>query len=225
MISVIIPALNEAAVIANCIESLREEEGNIEIIAVDGGSVDGTPQIVGAYDDVVIVKSPKGRGRQMNEGAGAARGDIFLFLHADTTLERGWSNEIMTALADGCVKGGAFTLAIDSAGRHYRLIERIVRLRCRLWKLPYGDQAIFVRRDVFEKIGGYKNMPLMEDVDLVERIKRECRISILPGKAITSHRRWEKKGWIETTLMNQLIMVMYRLGVDTQRLAQIYYRR
>jgi rSAM/selenodomain-associated transferase 2 len=223
MISVIIPALNEAGVIANCIESLREEEGNIEIIAVDGGSVDGTPEIISNYNDIVLVKSPKGRGRQMNEGAGAASGDVYLFLHADTILEQGWSNEIMTALGDGSVKGGAFTLAIDSAGRRYRLIEHLVRLRCALWKLPYGDQGIFVRRGVFERIGGYKNIPLMEDVDLVERIKREGRISILPGKAITSHRRWEKKGWIETTLMNQVIMVMYRLGIDTKRLAEIYY--
>jgi rSAM/selenodomain-associated transferase 2 len=224
MISVIIPALNEAEVIGNCIKSLREEAGDIEIIAVDGGSVDGTLEIIGNFDDIVLVKSPKGRGRQMNEGAGAATGDVYLFLHADTILEQGWSNEIMTALEDSSVKGGAFTLAIASPGRHYRLIEHIVRLRCTLWKLPYGDQGIFARRDVFERIGGYKNIPLMEDVDIVERIKREGRISILPRKAFTSHRRWEKKGWIETTLMNQLIMIMYRLGIDTRRLAELYYR-
>jgi len=224
MISVIIPVLNEAEVIANCIGSLRTEARDIEIIAVDGGSVDGTLEIIGNFCDVALVKSPRGRGRQMNEGASAATGDIFLILHADTTLEQGWSNEIMIALDDCSVKAGAFTLAIASPERQCRLIELMVGLRCRLWMLPYGDQGIFVRRDVFERIGGYRDIPLMEDVDLVERIKREGGISILPGKAFTSYRRWEKRGWIQTTLMNQLIMVMFRLGADTQSLAELYYR-
>ncbi len=223
MISVIIPSLNEEKALGKCIESLRREPGYSEVIVADGGSVDGTFEVIGNLNDVVLIESPKGRGLQMNQGAGAATGNIYLFLHADTLLEQGWSNEIMTALEDGVVAGGAFTLAIDSPEWQYRLIELMVRARCALWKLPYGDQGIFVRRSVFEKIRGYKNMPLMEDVDFIERTKREGRISILHKKAFTSHRRWEKKGWIRTTLMNQLIMIMYRLGVDPYRLAGLYY--
>jgi rSAM/selenodomain-associated transferase 2 len=223
MISVIIPSLNEEITIGKCIESVRRESGYIEVIVADGGSVDGTREVIGKLNEVVLIESPKGRGLQMNHGAGSATGDIYLFLHTDTLLEQGWSNEIMTALDDGLVAGGAFTLAIDSPEWQYRLIEHMVRTRCALWKLPYGDQGIFVRKSVFEKIRGYKNMPLMEDVDFIERTKREGRISILHKKAVTSHRRWEKEGWIQTTLMNQLIMIMYRLGVDPHRLAQLYY--
>jgi rSAM/selenodomain-associated transferase 2 len=224
MISVIIPSLNEEITIGKCIESLRRESGYIEVIVADGGSVDGTLEVIGNLNDVVLIESPKGRGLQMNQGAGAATGNIYLFLHADTLLEQGWSSEIMTALEDSVVAGGAFTLAIDSPEWQYRLIELMVRARSALWKLPYGDQGIFVRRDVFEKIGRYKNIPLMEDVDLIERIKREGRISILHRKAVTSHRRWKKEGWIRATLMNQLIMIMYRLGVEPHILAGLYYR-
>ena len=223
MISVIIPSLDEEITIGQCIESARREPGYIEVIVADGGSVDGTLEIIGKLNHVVLVESPKGRGLQMNRGAGAATGDIYVFLHADTILDRGWSNEIMTTLGNDEVVGGAFTLAIDSPEWQYRLIERMVRIRCALWKLPYGDQGIFVRRSVFEKIGGYKNIPLMEDVDFIERTKRSGRISILPKKALTSHRRWEKEGWVQTTLLNQLIMIMYRLGVDPHRLAGLYY--
>jgi len=224
MISVIIPSLNEKKALGKCIESLRREPGYIEVIVADGGSVDGTLEVIGNLNDVVLIESPKGRGLQMNQGAGAATGNIYLFLHADTLLEQGWINEIITALEDSVVAGGAFTLAIDSPEWQYRLIEHMVKARCALWKLPYGDQGIFVRRDVFEKIGRYKNIPLMEDVDLIERIKREGRISILPKKAVTSHRRWKKEGWIRATLMNQLIMIMYRLGIDPHILAGLYYR-
>jgi rSAM/selenodomain-associated transferase 2 len=223
MISVIIPSLNEEIAIGKCIESVRRESGYIEVIVADGGSIDGTFEVIGRFNDIVLIESPKGRGLQMNQGAGAATGDIYLFLHADTILEQGWSDEIMTALGNGEVAGGAFTLAIDSPEWQYRLIEHMVRTRCALWKLPYGDQGIFVRRSVFEKIDGYKNIPLMEDVDFIERTKRSGRISILPKKAFTSHRRWEKEGWVQTTLLNQLIMIMYRLGVDPHRLAGLYY--
>jgi len=160
----------------------------------------------------------------MNTGASAASGDILLFLHADTILEAGWAVAVLSVLEDSSISGGAFTLGIQSQLWKYRLVEEWVKLRCRLCLLPYGDQAIFVRKSAFDIIGGYKNIPLMEDVDLIEKLKKLGTIVLLKKEAITSERRWSKNGLIKTAALNQIIMLLYKIGFNPDRLARMYYR-
>lgn len=224
MISVIIPAVNEELHMAQCIESLMAEVFSGEIIVADGGSTDRTKQIASGYSGVHVVASAKGRGTQMNTGSEHATGDVLLFLHADTIVEQGWSKELCSALVDPSVVGGAFRFCIDNQSPKYRLVEAWVRLRCRLFRLPYGDQAIFIRASVFDKLGGYKEIPLMEDVDLVSRMKNQGRIALLQKKAVTSGRRWVSRGLFRTAAINQITMLLYQFGVSPERLARFYYR-
>jgi rSAM/selenodomain-associated transferase 2 len=224
MISVIIPTLNEAAYIGKCIEAIRREDDRIEIIVADGGSIDNTKEIAAGYKKVINVDSEKGRGLQMNMGAAASSCDMLLFLHADTTIESGWSQSILSALDDPSVIGGAFTFAVNDHSWKYRLVEAWVKMRCNLFNLPYGDQAVFIKKSTFEMISGYRNIPLMEDVDLIDRMKKAGRISILDKKAFTSERRWKKKGLIKTAAINQITMLLYKLGVSHDRLSRFYYR-
>jgi len=224
MISVIIPVLNEESTIGRCIGILKAESKPLEIIVADGGSRDGTLAIASSYPDVTVVRSRTGRGIQMNAGAAAARGNILLFLHADTTLEYGWVAQIGDSMSDSSAVGGAFSFRIDNAAMKYRLVERWVQMRCYFCKLPYGDQAIFVRAEVFRQLGGYRDIPLMEDVELVQRLKRIGGMTMLQNKAVTSARRWARRGLIKTTAINQLLMLLYMSGVDPARLAKIYYR-
>jgi rSAM/selenodomain-associated transferase 2 len=224
MISVIIPALNEEDNVGRCIEGVLKEGCDCEIIIADGGSSDKTAEYAKRYPRVLFIQSQRGRGIQMNMAASSASGDILLFLHADTILETGWAAAILSVLEDNSISGGAFTLAIQSQLWKYRIVETWVKLRCRLCLLPYGDQAIFVRKSAFDISGGYKSIPLMEDVDLIEKLKKLGTIVVLNKKAITSERRWSKKGFIRTAAMNQLIMLLYRIGVNPDRLARIYYR-
>ncbi|MCL5022593.1 MAG: TIGR04283 family arsenosugar biosynthesis glycosyltransferase [Nitrospirae bacterium] len=224
MISVIIPTLNEEENIGRSLEGIRAEPHVSEIIVADGGSEDGTVELAERYPAVRIEKTTRGRGAQMNRGASSAQGNILFFLHADTVLQGGWARDIVAALEDKSVAGGAFTFKIECAKIKYRLVEQWVRLRCSLFTLPYGDQGIFVRRDVFDDIGGYRDIPVMEDVDLIEKMKRKGRVVILRRKAYTSERRWERRGLLRTAAMNQLIMALYRLGRDPRKLARMYYR-
>ena len=224
MISVIIPTLNEEACLGRCIESIRSAEAGCEIIVADGGSSDRTREAAERFPGVRLVQSEEGRGTQMNRGASHAQGDVLLFLHADTLLEEGWHIDIVAALRNEEIIGGAFTFAIDNPRQKHRIVEAWVSMRCRIFRLPYGDQAIFIRRSAFEKLSGYKNMPLMEDVDLVTRMKKLGRIAILQKKAVTSGRRWAHKGLVRTAAINQLTMLLYLLGVSPHRLARFYYR-
>jgi rSAM/selenodomain-associated transferase 2 len=224
MISVIIPTLNEHENIRGCIECIKAEGGDSEIIVCDGVSSDATVEIVKECDGTTLLETGRGRGVQMNGGAEAANGDVLLFLHADTRLERGWSRALLSVLADESVAGGAFTLKIDNPGPQYRLIERWVKFRCNIFRLPYGDQGIFVRKDIFNKIGGYRDIPLMEDVDIIRRLKREGKVELLEKCAVTNDRRWVNNGWLRASVMNQMIMLMYKLGVDPHTLKKIYYR-
>jgi rSAM/selenodomain-associated transferase 2 len=224
MISVIIPALNEEDNIRRCIEGVLNEGCDCEIIVADGGSKDKTAKSAKSFPGVSFIQSQRGRGIQMNTGASAASGDILLFLHADTILEKGWAAELISVLEDNSISGGAFTFSIQSLLWKYRLVEAWVKLRCRLCSLPYGDQAIFVRKSAFDIIGGYKSIPVMEDVDFIGRVKKLGTIVILNKKAITSERRWSKKGLIKTAATNQLIMLLYKFGVNPDRLARIYYQ-
>lgn len=223
-ISVVIPTFQEVMNIGKCVAALLAEPCFIEIIIADGGSTDSTKEIAAGYPGVKVVDSIRGRGVQMNAGAAVATGDVLLFLHADTHLEKGWMHCMLDGLEDSSIIGGAFTFSVDSPSWKYRLVEAWVKLRCALCNLPYGDQAIFIRAGIFRQLGGYRDIPLMEDVDLIGRMKKTGRTTILAKKAFTSERRWKGKGVIRTALINQATMMLYKLGASPETLFRLYYR-
>lgn len=218
-ISVIIPALNEETNISGSIQSALR--GALDVIVADGGSTDRTSEIA-KEAGARVVETSRGRAMQMNQGALSARGDILLFLHADTRLPDGYAEHIQQALGSDHVAGSAFTLAIDAQGRKYRAVEWGARHRAKYLSLPYGDQALSMRRDTFQRLGGYANLALMEDYDLVRRLRQRGRIVLLDQAVNTSARRWSRLGVFRTTLRNQLIVLGYRLGVKPEVLARWY---
>ena len=220
MISVIIPTLHEELTLEKCLLSVGNSKG-VEIIVSDGGSSDATLAIAERLADKTL-SSPAGRGVQMNMGAAAASGDILLFLHADTILPAGWGGHIREALRDEEVAGGAFSFLLPNSSIPFTFISLMVNLRSRLLKLPYGDQALFVRRGLFDKLGGFREIPIMEDVELVKGMRRLGRLEILDLPVITSSRRWEKEGWIRTTFRNLSLLFLYHLGVSPERLYRFY---
>lgn len=213
-----IPALNEAPAIEGAVASA---EGAFEVIVADGGSTDGTIELARALGARVI-SAPPGRGAQMDAGAGAASGDVFLFLHADTRLPEGWKGAVGRGLAGGAV-AGAFRLSIRARGLRYRLVEWLARLRCRVLGLVYGDQAVFAPRGEFFAAGGYRALPLMEDVDCVKRLRARGGFALLPERVATSPRRWDQSGVLGNTLRNWSILGLYFLGVSPERLYRLYY--
>ncbi|NNM06947.1 MAG: glycosyltransferase [Gemmatimonadetes bacterium] len=219
-ISVIIPALNEAERIGAAVASARVEE-KAEVIVVDGGSSDNTVAVADAAGARVLASEPH-RARQMNAGARAANGDIFLFLHADTLLPSDYAQAVAGALTDERVAIGAFTLALDGDSPLNRVTEAAVRFRCRVSSLPYGDQALFLRADTFRAVGGFTDMPLMEDFELVRRLKNRGRVEILQQPVVSSSRRMERLGVIRSTVINFAIVAAYHLGVSPERLARWY---
>jgi rSAM/selenodomain-associated transferase 2 len=220
MISVVIPALNEAANVAAAVTSALAG-GATEVIVVDGGSSDDTVAVAESAGARVVVTGSN-RARQMNEGAEAATGDVLLFLHADTVLPAGYGDAVAEALSEYGVAAGAFSLAIDASGAKYRLVEAVVDTRSRRSQLPYGDQAIFVRADTFADAGGFAVLPIMEDYEFVRRMRRRGRVVILPLRAKTSGRRWQRLGVVRTTVVNFAITVAYHLGISPGRLAAWY---
>ncbi len=221
-ISVIIPVLREEAVINDAITRIRDMDTAIEIIVVDGSPQGETLEAISGGHAKCVV-SEMGRARQMNQGARAAQGEILLFLHADTELPPDAFRTISEVMKDGRLIGGAFDLGIDEKGLPFRLIESIASLRSRLTRIPYGDQAIFLRSDYFARAGGYKAMPLMEDVELMRRVKAAGgRICIIHEKVRTSARRWKKEGVLRCTVRNWTIVFLYLLGVSPERLAKWY---
>ena len=219
-ISIIIPVLNEAGAIANTLASIHNAD-NVEVIVVDGGSEDETVAIVQELG-IKVLSSIRGRANQMNAGAAAAMGDILLFLHADTLLPDNFDKMVRQALSSKNNIAGAFELAIDGDMRSLRIIETMVNWRSRYLQMPYGDQAIFLNKNVFEHLGGFSNLPIMEDFEFVRRLQRLVKIDILPAKVLTSGRRWQKLGVLKTTLINQLIIIGYFLGVTPGKLARWY---
>ncbi|MGB8690549.1 MAG: TIGR04283 family arsenosugar biosynthesis glycosyltransferase [Microcoleus sp.] len=219
-ISIIIPALNEAPTIAQVISTARNAE-NVEIIVADGGSSDGTVEIAQYEADRVLSTIP-GRATQMNAGAIASTGDILLFLHADTYLPHGYDTRARQALANPSIVAGAFELKIDAPLLSLRLIEQGVNCRSHFLEMPYGDQAIFLKTATFNHIGGFPDWPVMEDFDLVRRLKKQGRIEILPQAVLTSARRWQQVGVLKTTVINQIVIIAYFLGVSPDRLGEWY---
>lgn len=219
-LSIIIPTLNEAAVIEKTLAALPRR-GGIERIVVDGGSSDDTAERAKPHADGVLI-TEAGRARQMNAGARAAGGDVLLFLHADSHLAADAFDAISQALEDPTVAGGAFKLAIDSTRRSLCIVAAVANWRSRLTGIPYGDQGIFVRRTVFEKLGGYPDLPIMEDLEFSRRLKRTGKVALLSGPIMTSSRRWDRGGVWYTTLQNQIFVLAYFMGVSPKRLAQWY---
>jgi rSAM/selenodomain-associated transferase 2 len=219
-LSVIIPTLDEESCLGQALASVP---AGSEVIVADGRSEDRTTEIAAQFGARVVPGAP-GRGAQMNRGAGASTGDTLLFLHADCELPSGAGDSIREALADLRVVGGSFRLHITPARGGLRLVAIGSNLRARLLRLPYGDQALFVRRSVFETMGGYSDIPIMEDVDFSKRLRRRGRVVSLENAVTTTPRHWEKLGPFLTTLLNWAAVLAFFVGVPPKRLAPVYHR-
>ncbi|OUL23251.1 glycosyltransferase [Nostoc sp. T09] len=219
-ISIIIPTLNEAANIKDTLATTQPST-NTEVIVVDGGSQDDTVAIAQSLG-VKVISSSLGRAVQINAGAVAANGEILLFLHADTRLPPGFDAMIRTALQQSRTVAGAFNLRIDASGWGIRLVEWGVNWRSHFLQMPYGDQAIFITKEVFQQIGSFPELPIMEDFELIRRLKSNGRIAIITEPVVTSARRWLRKGIFQTTLINQIVIVAYLLGVSPERIRSWY---
>lgn len=222
VVSVIIPTLNEERLLPATLDRLAGVKG-CQVIVSDGGSSDATGDIAKEHDCQLICGSP-GRGRQMNAGAALARGRILLFLHADTTLPENFADKVENALLVDGVVGGAFSLEIAGGRWSLAAIAFFANLRSRLLQLPYGDQALFTEARTFHSLGGFPELPIMEDAVFVRRLAGLGRILILPEAVITSARRWEHLGVLRTTLINQMILIGYGCGVPATTLVG-WYRR
>ncbi len=219
LVSIVIPVLNEARLIHTTAASLNRLRGQAEIVVVDGGSTDETVRLVESYGLRVVV-APRGRGPQMNAGAAATNGDTLLFLHADTRLPDKALELIAAALQAPGVCGGNFNLRFAGETQGAKVLTQIYPL-LRWFGLVYGDSAIFVRRSVFEAVGGYRDLPLFEDCDLYQRLRRMGRFVRLSEYATTSSRRFEGR-FFRTFARWALLQVLYWLGVSPHRLAQMY---
>jgi rSAM/selenodomain-associated transferase 2 len=219
-VSVIIPALNEEKSISTTLQSIIPLQPH-EIIVVDGGSTDRTVAVCRELS-IPVLASPRGRARQMNLGARHATGEVLLFIHADTQLPFSALDDISFALADSRVVGGRFDVRL--AGRHwmFKLIGVMISLRSRLSRVATGDQGIFVRRDVFRELGGYPDVPLMEDVALSRALKGRGRLACLRSCVVTSARRWEADGIWRTIFKMWALKSLYLLGISPLRLKRYY---
>ncbi len=226
-LSIVIPALNEVAVIAEVIEAVirgagASREGGVEVIVADGGSVDGTRRVARECGARVVL-SARGRGPQLNAGAAVARAPRLLFLHADTALPTDYLRIVTRTLESDGVAVGAFRFRVDLPGPLLRCVEAAVALRCALLRTPYGDQALFMRRDVFRALGGFAPIPLMEDLDFLHRAKSRYgrrAVTVASEQAVTSGRRWAAAGVLRMTLVNQGCIMGFALGVSPVRLAR-----
>lgn len=219
-ISVIIPTLNEEENIEALLKYLHQLDSTLELIVADAGSLDRT--IEKAQSLSKIVHSTRGRGIQMNAGASAATGDILWFIHADCRPHLQSILAMQQVLTDDSIVGGAFEYRLNHPGFKFRLAETLSNYKNRLLKLLFGDMGIFVRGEIFEKIGGYKKIPLMEDMDFCNRLKRLGKIVILPYKMDTSARRWMEEGYILNSIRSWTFQIAWALGASPYKLARWY---
>jgi rSAM/selenodomain-associated transferase 2 len=226
LVSVVVPILGDAVAAADLFRHLPVDP-RLEILLVDGSADgrydEGAARVAGSRPDARLLRTAAGRARQMNAGAERATGEWLLFLHADSSFQGAWLEAIAGLPPD--VAGGWFRFALDDAAWQARMIERGVRWRVRHWQLPYGDQGIFVRRQVFTAMSGYRDLPLMEDVDFVRRLVRTGRTCELPVVLVTSARRWRQDGWFRRSARNLALVTLYLAGVPAASLARWYGRR
>ena len=216
LISIVIPVFRDAEALSRTLDAMDFDGAEVIVAAAEGDA--SLAALRAAQSDVIWVTAPRGRARQMNAGAAVARGDWLLFLHADTCLRPGWRAAVDRADADAAINLGCFRFALDSPSPAARLIEIGVRIRVRLFGLPYGDQALFVRREAFAALRGYSDLPIMEDVDLVGRLRETGRLYVASEQAVTSARRWEEDGWLRRTARHLSLIVRYFAGVHPERL-------
>ena len=226
LVSIIVPVLRDTPELAALLDVLEPGplDPHVEVVVANGDASDRSldplrRRAVG----VRWIDSEPGRGSQMNAGARASSGRWLLFLHADARLGDGWAAALREADERPDIVGGAFRFALASAHWAARIIERGVAIRTRWLRLPYGDQAIFVRRELFEALGGYRPVGLMEDVDFMGRLRRRGRVWFPPVPVRVSARRWEHDGWLRRTALNLTLLVLYLAGVAPSRLARWYY--
>jgi len=219
-VAIIIPVLNEAECLPGLLTHIREW-GMDEIIFVDGGSSDETPQML-KNAGASWIHSERGRAIQFNAGAAQSESDIFLFLHADTSLSSSHITDMKQAMHNPSVAGGRFDVRLSGCHPAFRIIEFFINWRSRITRISTGDQAMFVRREVFARLGGFSGQPLMEDIEFSRRLKREGRIACLRRRVVTSSRRWEKRGIARTVLLMWWLRLRYALGANPEVLKRRY---
>jgi len=220
-ISAIVPTLNETHNIDRLADMLDGRVG--EVILVDGGSTDNT-RAKARSRGFWVSKNSTGRAGQMNGGSTQATGSVLLFLHADSRLPTGFADLITEALADEKTSLCAFSLGIETNNPLLKRIATLANVRSRLFGLPYGDQSFSLRRETFKALGGFPDLPIMEDYELARKARKQGKVITLPAQLITSDRRWRKLGIVQTTLINQLVIIGFKCGVSPEKLASLYRR-
>ncbi|MDP9292164.1 MAG: TIGR04283 family arsenosugar biosynthesis glycosyltransferase [Verrucomicrobiota bacterium] len=223
-LSVIVPCWNDASALEKTLSAIRNLDGVLETIVSDATAGDDCAHIATQFSATVVRNSVPNRGRQMNAGAAIAAGDIFLFHHADSDLTQAHISALRTAMADRAIAGGAFHRKFDTRHRIIAPFEPVSRILGKLGGTLYGDQSIFVRRAIFRALGGFADMPLMEDVEFSKRLRRFGRTIVLDPPMISSARRHAKNGAWRTSLQNAALIVLYKCGASPERLHQFYYK-
>ncbi len=218
LLAIVIPTLNAARGLPATLEACAETWA--PVMVADAGSTDGTPALARALG-ARVVQAPRGRGAQLAAGAAAVRADWLLFLHADTRLARGWFAAARQHMAAHPGQAGYFQFALDDAAPEARRLERLVAWRCRRLALPYGDQGLLISRALYESVGGFRPLPLMEDVDLVRRLG-PSRLRGLPVAAVTSAEKWRRQGWHLRSARNLACLSLWFLGVPPRVIAKVY---
>lgn len=219
-LSIIIPTLNEEKNIGACLRAILAQNSNAEIIVSDAGSSDKTLEIVSGFKKAKLVSAPPGRAKQMNLAAKKASGEILCFLHADSVIPPSFVDEIARAFSEPRIVSAFFRYSVSSNKFRYRLMEFIVRLRSEFFKIPYGDQAICVRKSIFDQLGGYPEVAILEDLYLVRSLKKLGAIKAIPLELKTSARRYEEKGFLKLILIHWMIVIADWLGLNIEQFAR-----
>ncbi len=224
-ISVIIPTCNEENYLSGCIESIRAQNQPVEIIVSDGGSEDGTLAIAHRVSEKVVIVEEKNLGKQLNTAASIAKGETLLFLHADSLLTTGIFEQIESSLKQAENIGGAFKMKLTGKRNFYRILEAGGDLYCRLTKTYFGDRGIFIRTSAFKQLGGFKEFPIMTDVEFSRRMAGIGKTTFLPGPLITSSRKFDDEGILQVLYKIFWALLAYRLGYPPEKIREKYYGR
>lgn len=219
-VSIVVPVLNEAPIISDALQRLRQDFPECELIVIDGGSSDATPDLAAAH--ACVITTAPGRARQMNEGARLTRGDVLWFVHADTVVAPQALEQIREALSDPATVGGGFTLRFDSRTPSLDYLARMSTLRARRLHHVFGDQAMFVRRDTFDRLGGFAPLPLMEDFEFSRRLHRTGRMVVLTATSTAASRRLTEHGTLRMIAFMQYLKLLFLAGVSPERIRLRY---